>query len=156
MPFPGDALEMAAGASKFVAYYRVPAQAHAKFGLGLEPQRIAMLVFLESRGGELAGEYLEVEEIDQKQRPMLIQALAACREMEATLFIPRLGELARDLGFIEGLIAGGVAVAAGDLPRVNLLELHAATASAGIKAEALLGESEKLLKKAREGIVRTT
>lgn len=147
---------MAATASKIVAYYRVPTQAHAKFGLGLEPQRVAMLVFLESRGAELAGEYLEVEEVDQKQRPKLAQALATCREMDATLFIPRLGELAHDLEFIEGLITSGVVIAAGDLPRVNLLELHAVTAKARIKADALLGESEKLLKKAQEGIVRAS
>lgn len=129
-------------AKNFVAYYRVPAQPHAKFGLGLEPQRIATMVFLESRRGALAGEFVEVEAAGQNQWRGLADALAACREAGATLFIPSLGHLAHDHGFLNALVESGVEIDVGDLPRTNLLNLHH-------EIEVARGAAERLLEKSR-------
>ncbi len=134
---------------KFVAYYRVPTQPHAKFGLGLEPQRIATMVFLVSRAGDLAGEFVEVEEAGQRHWPRLDEALEACKQEKATLFIPSLGRLVHDFHFLEGLMASGVPIDLGDLPRTNLLELHRDVARARSVADGVLERTRTALAKAR-------
>lgn len=142
---------MTASTRKFVAYYRVPAQPNEKFGLGLEPQRIAMMVFLESRQGELVDEFIEMEgECSQTPRPSLEAALDSCRLHHAALVIARLGSLARDLDFVNSLMTSGVPIAACDLPRTNLLELHRDTGIAREMAEGLLERTMMVLAKAQE------
>ena len=142
---------MVASTRKFVAYYRVPAQPNEKFGLGLEPQRIAMMVFLESRQGELADEFIETEgECSQVSRPSLEAALDSCRRHHAALVIARLGSLARDLDFVNSLLTSAVPIVACDLPHTNLLELHRDTAVAREIADGLLERTRMALAKARE------
>ena len=136
---------------KFIVYYRVPAQPHVKFGLGLEPQRIATMVFLESRGGILVGEYIEVEDASRQRRPELDKALQSCREVKATLFIPRLGKLVHDLTLVESLLTSGVYIEVGDLSRTNMLDLYSYTALAEIKANRTLELTKKVLLLAGSG-----
>lgn len=140
------------GGNKYVVYYRVPAQAHARFGFGLEPQRIAAMVFLESRRGVLAAEYIEVEDAGQGLRPKLVEALAACAGQGAELFIPSLGRLIHDACFTETLLASGVSVAVGDLPRSNLWGLHQEVARARQAAEGLLERTRTALSHARQAM----
>src|SRR5215470_16909680 len=85
---------------KFVAYFRVSTQRQGRSGLGLEAQRRAVEEFLNGGHWKLVEEFTEVESGKRGvERPVLDQALAACRVHKATLIIAKLDRLARNVEF---------------------------------------------------------
>src|SRR5215470_20066163 len=104
---------------KFIAYYRVSTARQGRSGLGLEAQQRAVADYLNGGSWKVIEEFTEVESGKQTDRPVLAQALAACRVHKATLVIAKLDRLARDAHFLLGLQKAGVAFRAADMPEDN-------------------------------------
>jgi DNA invertase Pin-like site-specific DNA recombinase len=110
---------------KFVAYYRVSTQRQGRSGLGLEAQRRAVEDYLNGGRWRLVGEFTEVESGKRGvDRPVLDQALAACRVHKATLIIAKLDRLARNVEFTAKLMNSDVEFTAVDFPQANRLTIH--------------------------------
>jgi len=119
---------------RFVSYYRVSTQAQGRSGLGLEAQRTAVEHYLRSRGGQLIGEFTEIETGKGanalERRPELRAALDLCRKQGAVLVIAKLDRLARNVHFVTGLIESGVDFVAADMPHATkvMIQIHAVMA----------------------------
>lgn len=111
---------------RYVSYLRVSTKKQGKSGLGLEAQRAEVARYVESQGGKLEEEFVEVESGTKKSRPVLNQALEYCalynrRKHEVTLVIARLDRLSRSAAFLTTLQEAGVPFVACDLPEANEL-----------------------------------
>jgi DNA invertase Pin-like site-specific DNA recombinase len=117
--------------ARFVAYVRVSTQKQGASGLGLDAQRAEIAAYLARCGGELVGEFVEVETGKGSnalaKRPELRKALALAKAKRAKLVIAKLDRLARNVVFIAGLIESQVDFVAVDMPEANkvMLQMHA-------------------------------
>lgn len=107
----------------FVAYYRVSTEDQGRSGLGLEAQRASVHRYLNGGEWTLVGEFTEVESGGKGDRPMLRDAMRACRVHRATLVISKLDRLSRDAHFLFGLEKAGVDFIAVDNPHANRLTI---------------------------------
>jgi hypothetical protein len=105
-----------------IAYFRVSTDRQGRSGLGLEAQRAAVLNHLTAVGGQLRGEFTEIESGKRNDRPQLAPAIASAKK--ATLIIAKLDRLARNVHFISGLMESGVDFVAADNPHANRLMVH--------------------------------
>lgn len=106
---------------KFVSYVRVSTQAQGQSGLGLDAQLVAVANYVRGRG-EVVGSVQEIESGRKrsKGRPALVQALAECKRVGASLVIGKLDRLARDVRFfLEVIDDSGVDIRFADLPDVS-------------------------------------
>src|SRR4051812_40091300 len=106
---------------RFVSYLRVSTDKQGRSGLGLEAQRAAVASFLNGGQWELVAEFVEVETGKRADRPVLAEALDACRLHRAVLVIAKLDRLARDAHFLLGLEKAGVEFVAVDMPSASRL-----------------------------------
>jgi DNA invertase Pin-like site-specific DNA recombinase len=106
---------------KWISYLRVSTGRQGRSGLGLEAQRAAVESFLNGRNWKLVKEFVEVESGKNDDRPVLAQALKACRLYGAKLVIAKLDRLSRDAHFLLGLSKAGVDFVAADMPNANTL-----------------------------------
>ena len=90
---------MIAHRGKFVAYFRLSTDRQGKSGLGLEPQREAVLAYLDGGNWTMVAEFTEVESGKRTDRPQLAAALVACKKHKAKLVIAKLDRLSRNLAF---------------------------------------------------------
>lgn len=97
----------------FVAYLRVSTARQGSSGLGLEAQRVAIARFAETEGMAMLAEHNEVEtgkDADAlDRRPILAAALTDARRAGVPVVVAKLDRLSRDVAFIAGLMAQGVA-----------------------------------------------
>ena len=103
----------------FVAYFRVGMDQQGRFDLGLGAQYDAVAEYLGGGERKLVGIYTDIDTGQRCDRPELARALDACRQLNATLFIARLNEPARDAGVQHSIIdrtAWGEAKAFGGTP----------------------------------------
>ena len=114
----------------FLSYLRVSTSKQGYDGLGIEAQREAVRRYCQQVGGELLGEYVEVESGKCNDRPIMAEALAACRDRRATLVIAKLDRLGRSVSFIAGLMDAKVPFVAVDMPFATPLLLHVMAAFA--------------------------
>jgi DNA invertase Pin-like site-specific DNA recombinase len=123
---------------KFVAYFRVSTQKQGVNGLGMDAQKETVRQFLSS-GGELVGEFVEVETGKGAnalaKRPQLAAALALCKKTGAKLLIAKLDRLARNVHFVSGLMESKVKFVACDMPEANDLTIHVMAAFAEHEAK---------------------
>ncbi len=107
---------------RLIAYYRVSTARQGRSGLGLDAQRTAVASYL----GDVRPlqEFTEIESGRRSDRPMLADALAACRLNNATLVIAKLDRLARNVAFVSNLMEAGVEFVAVDFPQANRLTIH--------------------------------
>lgn len=135
----------------FVAYYRVSTQRQGQSGLGLDAQKAAVIHYLRTVRGFLAGEFTEIEtgkgSNALERRPRLRQALDECRAKSATLVIAKLDRLARNVHFISGLMETKVAFVACESPNDGPLVLH-------IKAAIAEEESKKISVRTKEALAQ--
>lgn len=110
------------GDTRFISYFRVSTARQGRSGLGIEAQRQAVAAYLTGR--KPLAEFLEVESGRKSDRPMLAQALAACRVHRAVLVIAKLDRLARNVSFVSALMEAGVEFVACDFPQANRLTIH--------------------------------
>lgn len=108
----------------FVGYHRVSTDRQGRSGLGLDAQREAISRYLARIGGELVGEFTEVESGKRADRPELARALDLCRRKKATLLIAKLDRLSRSVAFISNLMESRVEFRAVDMPEANRLTIH--------------------------------
>ena len=106
---------------KWVSYLRVSTDRQGRSGLGLEGQRAAVADFLNGGEWQLAREFVEVESGKRSDRPILADALKACRLYGAKLIIAKIDRLSRDAHFLLGLEKAGVHFVAADMPNANRL-----------------------------------
>lgn len=109
---------------RFVAYYRVSTQEQGRSGLGLAAQRQAVADYIKRTGGELIGEFEEVESGKRADRPQLTQAISRTQLTGARLLIAKLDRLSRDMHFLTGLERQGVRFVACDMPDANEMTVH--------------------------------
>lgn len=133
---------------KFVAYFRVSTQKQGVNGLGMDAQRETVRQFL-SNGGELVGEFVEVETGKGAnalaKRPQLAAALALCKKTGAKLLIAKLDRLARNVHFVSGLMESKVKFVACDMPEANDLTIHVMAAFAE-------HEAKRISQRTKEGL----
>jgi DNA invertase Pin-like site-specific DNA recombinase len=106
---------------KWISYLRVSTDRQGKSGLGIEAQRHAVAEHLNGGSWKLVKEYVEVERGKRTDRPMLAEAIKACRAYGAKLVIAKLDRLSRDAHFLLGLEKAGVDFVAADMPNANRL-----------------------------------
>ena len=107
----------------FVSYIRVSTQKQGRSGLGLEAQQQAVTDYLRSHGGDLIGQFSEVESGSRDDRPELHKALRACRLKGATLLIAKLDRLSRNHRFLVELQDSTVNFICCDMPDANRLTI---------------------------------
>lgn len=110
--------------TNYISYLRVSTQKQGFSGLGIEAQRTAVDQYLRGTSGTLLFEHVEVESGSLKARPVLLQAIAQCRSLKATLVIAKLDRLARNVAFVSSLMEAGVEFVAVDIPYANKLLVH--------------------------------
>lgn len=116
---------------RFISYLRVSTQKQGNSGLGIEAQQQAILQFLNGGNHELVKEYIEIESGKRSDnRPVLLEALAHCKRIGATLLIAKLDRLSRNVAFIASLMDSGAEFIAVDMPTANRLTVHILAAMA--------------------------
>jgi DNA invertase Pin-like site-specific DNA recombinase len=133
---------------RFIAYYRVSTARQGRSGLGLEAQRAAVTNYL--RGVHPLQEFTEIESGRKNQRPMLAEALVACRLQSAVLIIAKLDRLARNVAFVSNLLESGVEFIAVDFPQANRLTIHILAAVAEYEARLISERTRAALAAAKE------
>jgi DNA invertase Pin-like site-specific DNA recombinase len=106
---------------KWISYLRVSTDRQGKSGLGIEAQRNSVAEYLNGGNWKLVKELVEVESGKNTDRPMLAEAIKACRAYGAKLVIAKLDRLSRDAHFLLGLEKAGIDFVAADMPNANRL-----------------------------------
>jgi len=106
---------------RWVSYLRVSTGRQGRSGLGLEAQRKAVDDFLNVGDGKVVKEFVEVESGKKVDRPILADAIKACRLYVAKLVIAKIDRLSRDAHFLLGLEKAGIDFVAADMPNANRL-----------------------------------
>jgi DNA invertase Pin-like site-specific DNA recombinase len=101
---------------KWISYLRVSTDRQGKSGLGIEAQRNTVAEYLNGGSWSLVKEFVEVESGKRADRPMLAEAIKACRVYCAKLVIAKLDRLSRDAHFLLGLEKAGVDFVCADMP----------------------------------------
>jgi DNA invertase Pin-like site-specific DNA recombinase len=130
---------------KWVSYLRVSTDRQGKSGLGIEAQRSAVGDYLDGGRWSLVKEFVEVESGKRTDRPMLAEAIKACRVYGAKLVIAKLDRLSRDAHFLLGLEKAGVDFVAADMPNANRLTV-------GIMAMVAEEERRMISKRTKEAL----
>lgn len=141
-------------AKTYVAYLRVSTNRQGVSGLGLEAQREAVTRYADQTGGTLVSEVLEVESGKLRDRPGLVEALAACRRTSSCLLIARLDRLARNVAFVSSLMEAGTEFVAVDAPYANRLMLHILAAFAEHERDLVSARTKAALAAAKARGVR--
>jgi DNA invertase Pin-like site-specific DNA recombinase len=110
--------------NRFVVYYRVSTRQQGQSGLGLEAQKAAAEAYVKERGGEIIGEYHEVETGKDCQRPEIMKAILHANRSWATLVIAKLDRLARNVWLTSTLMESGIDFVACDSPQASRLTIH--------------------------------
>jgi DNA invertase Pin-like site-specific DNA recombinase len=106
---------------KWISYLRVSTDRQGKSGLGIEAQRHSVAEYLNGGNWKLVKEVVEIETGKNSDRPMLAEAIKACRAYGAKLVIAKLDRLSRDAHFLLGLEKAGIDFVAADMPNANRL-----------------------------------
>jgi DNA invertase Pin-like site-specific DNA recombinase len=106
---------------KWISYLRVSTSRQGRSGLGLEAQQKAVEDFLNGGNWRVVKEFVEVESGKNAERPVLAEAIRACRLYGAKLVIAKIDRLSRDAHFLLGLEKAGVDFIAADMPNANRL-----------------------------------
>lgn len=110
--------------SRFVSYLRVSTAKQGASGLGLDAQRRAIAEYLAATGGEVVGEFEEIESGKRNDRPALAAAIERCGLTGSRLLIAKLDRLSRNVHFLTGLEERGVDFVACDMPDANQFTVH--------------------------------
>lgn len=135
---------------KAITYYRVSTERQGISGLGLEAQRQTVQEFAKANDFMLTSEYVEVESGKKNKRPVLLQALIACKTEQATLLIAKLDRLGRNVAFISKLMEAGVDFKAVDNPYAGKFIVHILAAFAEHERDLISERTIAALKAAKE------
>lgn len=140
---------MSSTAPRYVTYLRVSTARQGESGLGLDAQRETVEAFARQNGGEIVGQYVEVESGKRVDRPELAKALAAAKKAKAVLVVAKLDRLARNLLFVERLRESGVEFLACDQPFASKLTVQILCAVAEDEARRISERTKAALAAAR-------
>ncbi|MDR0832875.1 MAG: recombinase family protein [Candidatus Symbiothrix sp.] len=136
---------------KYIVYYRVSTKRQGLSGLGLEAQRTIVSNYI--KGNKVIAEFTEIETGKSANRPQLNNALAACKQHNATLIVAKLDRLARNLHFVTSLQAANVDFICCDMPTANRLTIHIIAAIAENEAQLISTRTKQALaEKKKQGI----
>lgn len=138
----------------FVSYLRVSTNRQGISGLGLDAQRQSVASHLAGISGNLLEEFVEIESGTKVMRPVLDQALEACRRRKAVLVIAKLDRLSRNVAFISQLMETRVEFVACDAPYANRLMLHILSAFAEHERDQISARTKAALAAAKARGVR--
>lgn len=110
--------------AKFISYSRVSTDEQGKSGLGIEAQQHAVRQFVESEGGVIVREFIEIASGDDDNRPQLAAAIKLSKRIGATLVVAKLDRLSRVVAQIAGLIRQGTDLRVVECANASTLELH--------------------------------
>src|SRR5258705_9176161 len=133
---------------KWISYLRVSTDRQGKSGLGIEAQRNSVAEYLNGGNWKLVKEFVEVESGKRTDRPMLEDAVKACRAYGAKLVIAKLDRLSRDAHFLLGLEKAGIDFVAADMPNANRLTV-------GIMAMVAEEERRMISKRTKDALAAT-
>lgn len=136
--------------SKAITYYRVSTERQGKSGLGLEAQQYAIADFARIYNYKLVKEFIEIESGKKNNRPILYQALDACKKEGATLLIAKLDRLGRNVAFISALMEAGIDFKAIDMPHVDDFVLHIMAAVAEYERKQISARTKAALDAAKK------
>ena len=85
---------------KYVAYYRVSTQEQGISGLGIDAQKETVSSYIDSVGGQLVSEYVEVASGKNDKRIQLAQAIEKASIENATLIVAKLDRLGRNASYL--------------------------------------------------------
>lgn len=132
-----------------IPYYRVSTARQGQSGLGLEAQGKAVRDFAQANSLQLLKEFTEVESGGRNKRPVLLEAIAACKESNAILLIAKLDRLGRNVVFISTLLAAKVEFVAVDNPYANKLIVHILAAFAEHERDLISTRTKEALRAAK-------
>lgn len=133
-----------------IPYYRVSTDRQGISGLGLDAQKKAVRDFAKQKKFKLIEEFTEIESGKNTRRPVLLQALASCKESNATLLIAKLDRLGRNVAFISALMESKIEFVAVDFPEATPLMLHIMAAFAQYEREQISKRTKDALMMAKE------
>lgn len=133
----------------FIAYYRVSTAQQGRSGLGLEAQQRIVADYLAQHGGQVVGQFVEVQSGRKLRREQLDQALAACRRHKATLVIAKLDRLARRVSVIASMMESGVPFVVATMPTADAFQLHIYAALAEEEARQISSRTRDALRAAK-------
>ena len=124
-------------------------------GLGLDAQKAAAEAYVKERGGEIIGEYEEVETGKDCKRPEIMKAIMHANRSWATLVIAKLDRLARNVWLTSTLMESGIDFVACDSPQASRLTIHILAAVAEEEARLISERTKNALAayKARGGVL---
>lgn len=135
---------------QYCIYLRVSTKRQGVSGLGLESQKEMCLNFIKSEGGELVGEFQDVESGKSRTRPGLLNAIEFCKANNCTLVIARLDRLARDVEFTFKVINTGIDIHFCDMPMINTMILGVFASVAQYERELISGRTKAALNAKKE------
>ena len=104
---------------KYISYIRVSTKKQGESGLGIEAQRESIRRFVESRGGEIIKEFVEVKSGTSRKRKAIKEAVVLSNIEEATIIVAKLDRLARDTEYAHYIRNTAHEIVAVDLPSMN-------------------------------------
>jgi DNA invertase Pin-like site-specific DNA recombinase len=138
---------------QIVAYIRVSTVRQGQSGLGLDAQKAAIETFASQRSARIIGSYMEVETGKVRSisnRPQLQKAIAHARRSKATLVVPKLDRLSRNVAFVSALLESNVGFVAVDFPQADTLTLHILAAMAEHEARMISNRTKAALAQAKQ------
>ncbi len=111
-------------APRFVSYCRVSTEEQGADGLGVEGQRHAIGRYIESVGGSLLREFVEVASGNDDDRPELASALKLAKRTGAVLLVAKLDRLSRVVAKIATLLRQGAELRVVECASASTLELQ--------------------------------
>jgi DNA invertase Pin-like site-specific DNA recombinase len=127
---------------------RLDAAARSKWSWPGSAQN-AVRNYLNGDDWRIVGEFKEIESGKRKDRPKLVDALAACRVHGAKLIIAKPDRRARNVAFVSTLMEAGVEFEAVDFPQANRLTIHLLAAFAEHEARAISDRTKAALAAAK-------
>ena len=134
---------------KYIGYCRVSTDRQGESRLGLEAQQEAVRTYVSGAGGTLLAEHIEVESGKRSNRPVLADAIEACRRERAVLVIAKLDRLSRSVAFTAALLDSGVEFKACDMPEANRFMVHVMAAFAEHEREMISARTKAALTAAK-------
>lgn len=134
---------------KAVALYRASSPRQGKSGLGLDAQKSNVRNFAAFRKMRIVAEFTEVMSGRKKNRPIIENALKACKEKNATLLIANMDRLTRSMVFAALLIESDINFICVDRPNADRFELHISAAVAEKESRDISRRTKEALQAAK-------
>lgn len=112
---------------KFVTLLRVSTKSQGSDGHGIAAQRRDIQLFLDSlqETPEVVAEFIEVESGAKQSRPVLEDALSACRKHKASLLVQKVDRITRDLEVLARIVKDPtVTLRVASLPNADNFQIH--------------------------------